>query len=172
VFPVMDALLSAHAVDEFGVWEWDSFNVPGVPSIQAMSAFGRKAHAGGCSFWAHFDSEITSWFADGDPRGRDGFWADLGADVDGLDYQTRPTWTIGETQSRIVDTLSHFGSGPHKFRFFEDQATLSFTQDHPDEDDADLRGFLACCTVDNVRHTDARVWGYGNGARRPDGSRL
>jgi hypothetical protein len=47
-----------------------------------------------------------------------------------------------------------------------------FDGDTPTETDADMRGFLACCTVDNVKHTDAKVWGYGNGARRPDGTAL
>jgi hypothetical protein len=44
--------------------------------------------------------------------------------------------------------------------------------DHPDEDEVNARGYCAMCTTDDVRHTDARVWGYGNGARRPDGTVL
>ena len=169
VLPVMGALMAAHAVDEFGVWEWDAFNVPGLPTIQTFKEFGSLAHDSGCSFWAHFYPEHTSWFADGDNRGRYGFWADLGADVDGLDFQTQPTWTIQETQARLVDTLTQFGSQPygHKLRFFEDQAALQFTHDHPDEDDANLRGYLACCTVGK-----SFVFGYGNGARRLDGRPL
>jgi hypothetical protein len=63
----MDALIAAKAVDEFGVWEWDAFNVPGQPTIQTWKHIGQKAHANGCSF---------------------GLWADLGSDVDGLDYQS------------------------------------------------------------------------------------
>jgi len=163
-----------NAADEYAVWEWDSHNIPGSPTIDALKHFGQRAHEGGASFWTHFFPGHTSWLADGDPRGRYGFWSDLGADVDGLQYQTVPTWTIGETQARLVDTLSQFGSqgNQYKLRFFEDQASLQFTHDHPDEDDAALRGYLACCTIDNVKQTDAKVWGYGNGGRMPDGSPL
>lgn len=171
---LFDAIGATKAADEYAVWEWDSHNIPGQPTIDTLKHFGQRAHAQGASFWAHFFPEHTSWFADGDPRGRFGFWDDLGADVDGLQYQTRPEWTIQETQARLVDTLSQFGrqGNRHKLRFFEDQATLQFTHDRPDENDGSLRGFLACCTVDNVAHTDAKVWGYGNGGFKLDGTAL
>jgi hypothetical protein len=39
-------------------------------------------------------------------------------------------------------------------------------------DYANQRGLIMACTIDDVKHTDAKVWGYGNGGRRPDGSRL
>jgi hypothetical protein len=172
--PLFNALNAVKAADEYAVWEWDSHNIPGQPTIDSFKHFGRRAHEAGASFWIHFFPEHTSWFADGDPRGRFGFYDDLGTDVDGLQYQTQPTWTIQETQARLVDTLSQFGQqgNRHKLRFFEDQATLEFKHDHPDENDASLRGYLACCTIDNVAHTDSKIWGYGNGGRRPDGSRL
>jgi hypothetical protein len=167
--PIITSLHEARAADELGVWEWDSFNVPGAPTIRALTNIGSHAHAGGASFWLHFFAQHTSWFADGDRRGRYGFYDDLGTDIDGLDYQTKPEWSIEETQARLVDTLKQFANqgNRHKLRFFEDQATLQFTRDHPDEDDAALRGYLACCTAG-----PARVWGYGNGARMPDGSPL
>lgn len=173
--PIMNALIAANAVDEFVPgWEWDLWNVPGPTTVQVFKHIGQKAHAAGKSCWIHFSSEKTSWFADGDSRGRFGFYDDLGTDVDGLMYQTIPTWSIADTQARIVDTLHQFGDqgNRHKFRFYEDQAALMFDGDTPTESDADLRGYLACCTMDNVRHTDAKVWGYGNGARRPDGNVL
>jgi hypothetical protein len=162
--PAMDAF--AGVVDEYSPWEWDSFNVPGRPSIDALKHMGQKAHAQGATFWLHFFPEHTSWFAPNDRRGRFGFYDDLGADVDGLDYQTIPTWSIQETQARLVDTLIQFATqgNRHKLRFFEDAATLEFTHDHPDENDAALRGFLALCT-----HGPARVWGAGNGIAYPDG---
>jgi hypothetical protein len=173
--PIMDALLAANVVDEFVPgWEWDLFNVPGKTTTDVFKHIGQKAHAAGKSCWIHFSPEKTSWFADGDNRGRFGFYDDLGTDVDGLMYQTIPTWSISDTQARIVDTLHQFGQqgNRQKFRFYEDQAALMFSRDKPDETDADMRGFLACCTIDNVNHTDAKVWGYGNGARRPDGNVL
>jgi hypothetical protein len=172
VDPIMDALIAANAVDEFvPAWEWDLFNVPGAVTIQVFKHIGQKAHAAGKSCWLHFSAEKTSWFADRDPRGRYGFYDDLGGDVDGLMYQTVPTWSIGETQARIVDTLIQFArqGNRHKFRFYEDQGALMFDNDRPNEDDANLRGYLACCTVDHVTGGNAKVWGYGGGCRGPQG---
>jgi hypothetical protein len=171
--PIMDALIAAKAVDEFILgWEWDLWNTPGRATIEAFKHAGQKAHAADCSFWMHFSPEKTSWFADGDKRGRYGFYDDIGTDVDGLNYQTVPTWDMAETQARIVDTLHQFGEqgNRHKFRFDEDQASLMFDNDQPDEDAANARGFAALCTIDNVKHTDAKVLGFGNGARMPDGT--
>jgi hypothetical protein len=173
--PIMDALIAAHAVDEFILgWEWDLWNADGPPTIQAFKHAGQKAHAAGCSFWLHFSPEKTSWFLDGDKRGRFGFWEDLGDDVDGINYQTDPQWNMRDTQDRVIDTLWHFGQAGNrwKFRFDEDQAARMWDNDHPDEDEVNARGYCAMCTTDDVRHTDAKVWGYGNGARRPDGTVL
>ncbi len=175
--PIMDALISARVVDEFiPGWEWDLWNqnTPGPITISIFKWVGQKAHAAGCSNWSHFSSEKTSWFADGDPRGRYGFWDDLGADMDGINYQTEPSWSIKDTQDRIVDTLKQFGQqgNVHKFRFDEDEAALEWNNPHPNEDDANARGYLAACTYDNVAHTDAKVWGFGNGARMPDGGQI
>lgn len=168
--PVMDALLGAKVADEFvPAWEMDAFNSPGQPTIAYCKHVGRKAHAAGSSCWLHFFPEHTSWFADGETRGRFGFYDDLGADIDGLMYQTKAEWSIEETQARVVDTLTQFGKQRwgHKFRFYEDQASLMFTHDRPNEDDANLRGYLACCTKGLVS-----VYGYGNGARLPSGGPL
>lgn len=185
--PIMEALIDAGVVDEFTLgWEWDLWNTPGDSSVAANKHAGQVAHAGGCSFWHHFSTHVTSWFADGDPRGRFGYWEDLGRDVDGIDYQAVCTvaanpdvdgpydWSADMLQARIVDTLYQFGQegNIHKFRVFEDMAMLSFDHNPPTEADNDQRGYLACCTVDNVKGTDAKVWGYGGGGRRPDGSPL
>jgi hypothetical protein len=192
VEPVMSALIAAKVVDEFGVFEFDLYNVPGEITIQTFKWMGQKAHAGSCSFWAHFSSEKTSWFADGDPRGRFGFWDDLGSDVDGLDYQTGPfvpaptpddphpqplkaPWTIEETQARLVDTLKQFAmqGNQHKMRLGEDMGWLQFSLDRDElgqpvnEDQANLRGYLCCCT-----NAPAQLWGYGGGGRLPDGKPL
>jgi len=171
-FPIMDALTKARVVDEFiPGWEWNLWNVPGDLTIQVFRAIGQRAHAAGCSCWMHFSAEYTSWFADKEPRGRFGFYDDLQQDVDGLMYQGKSDWDITEMQDRIVDSLWQFGvaGNRYKFRFYEDVASLQFDNDRPNEEDGDIRGYIACCTTDDVRHTDAKVWGYGNGARRPDG---
>lgn len=178
---VIDQLTMHRAVDELiPAFEMDSFNIPGGPTIQYSKWVGQKAHAAGVSCWLHFFPEHTSWFADGDSRGRFGFWDDLGADVDGLCYQSMGlAWDVPFLQAKIVDTLSQFGrqGNIHKFRLMEDLASAQFSgvptgSDFPNEDHAALRAFLACCTVDNVSHTDAKVWGYGGGGAKLDGTRL
>jgi hypothetical protein len=180
VGPLLEALLAARAVDEvIPGFEWDAFNTPGQPTIDIFKWVGQTAHARGISCWAHFFPEHTSWFADGDPRGRYGFWDDLGADVDGLDYQADASWDVPMLQAKIVDTLKQFGEqgNVHKIRLCEDQAIRQFSgyptnNPHPDELDGAQRGYYAACTVDNVAHTDAKVWGYSNGGMNDDGGWL
>ena len=172
-FPIMDALTSAGVVDEFcPAWEMDLFNVPGETTLEICKKIGAHAHAAGCSCWLHFSTHVTAWFADGDPRGRYGFWQDLGGDVDGLDYQGDSAWGQDEWQARIVDTLHQFGEqgNVHKMRAFERLGTLLFDNPTPTEDDANLDGYLACCTYDDVKHTDAKVWGTAEGLRHLDGT--
>lgn len=190
--PLIDALIKAKAIDELILgWEFNLWNTPGETTINAQRHAGQRAHAAGLSAWLHFGPHVTSWFADGDPRGRFGFYDDLANDVDGINYQTMGAyWSHQMMQARIVDTLWQFGGrgNDYLFRMEEDYATFQWDNDavtvEQDEipgnvvtvpvtpDDANLRGFLACCTIDDVDHTDAKVWGYGNGGRRPDGSRL
>lgn len=174
-FPIMEPLIRAKVVDEFiPGWEWNLWNTPGPITIEVFKSIGQFAHDSGCSCWMHFSSEYTSWYADGEPRQRFGFYDDIYPDIDGIMYQGVSNWDVEMVQARIVDTLWQFGTGGNrfKFRFFEDVASLMFDHDRPNEDDADLRGYLACCTIDNVRHSDAKVWGYGNGGRLPDGNAL
>jgi hypothetical protein len=78
-------------------------------------------------------------------------------------------WPIGDLQARIVDTLKQFAQQGqrHKMRLFERGAIMSFTNDHPTEVEENLMGFLACCTK-----APANLWGFGNGARMPDGSAI
>ena len=173
--PVLDALIAAKAVDESSLgWEWNLWNTPGQVTIDAFRHHGQRCHAAGVSAWMHFSPHVTSWFADGDPRGRFGFYDDLHNDVNGIDYQGDPSWPMDETQARCVDTLWQFGQrgNDYKFRFDEDQAAMMWDNDRPDPEDANARGYLACCTFDNVKWTDAKIWGFGNGGRMPDGTRI
>jgi hypothetical protein len=172
VDPLLDALLE-HADEFVPAWEWDLWNRTAPDAITIMRHIGQRAHKAGKSCWLHFGPHTTSWFADGDPRGRFGFWDDLQGDVDGINYQTVPDWTTQEMADRMVDTLWQFGQdgNRYKFRMWEDQATKQFNG-HADENDGDARGYLAVCAYDNVKWTDAKVWGFGNGGRWPDGARL
>jgi len=229
--PIMDALIAAKAVDEFSLgWEWNLWNHPGQVTIDAFRHCGQKARAAGLSSWMHFSPHVTSWFADGDPRGRFGFYDDLHGDVDGVDYQSMgPYWSTAMLQARMVDSLWVFGTRPDnlRFRLWEDFAFFMFDNDTvtvPVEDVsatrattfleydfepsprwgvphrfrprrpqgpkptptdttetktvnvtpeyANQRGYCGCCTIDNVKHSHAKCWGYGNGGRMPEGSRL
>jgi hypothetical protein len=174
--PVINALIQAKVVDELNAgWEWDLWNTPGQPTIDIFRYVGQRAHNAGLSSWMHFSPHVTSWFKDGDPRGRFGFYDDLKNDVNGIDYQTQGTaWDDQMLQARLVDTLWQFGvsGNTYKIRLDEDYAFMMSDNPTPTPDDANLRGFVGCCTIDDVRWTDAKVWGYGNGGRRPDGSKL
>lgn len=160
--PVMDAC--AGVADEYGFWEFDSFNVDGQSAIDIHCYFGQRAHAQGASFWAHFYPAHADW----DPLGRFHFWQALGTDVDGLDYQGDPSWDIGELQARSVDILNQFAADGHKLRQFEPGTpTLMFDGDHPTEDEADAFGFLSVCTK-----AAAFPWGFGAGGRQRNGGFL
>jgi hypothetical protein len=174
--PVIDALIAAKVVDELDAgWEWNLWNIPGTPTIDIFRYVGQRAHNAGLSSWMHFSPHVTSWFKDGDPRGRFGFYSDLQNDVDGIDYQTMGTaWDNKMLQDRMVDTLWQFGTtgNTYKMRMDEDYAFMMSDNPIPTPDDANLRGYIGCCTIDDARWTTAKVWGYGNGGRRPDGTLL
>jgi hypothetical protein len=175
---IVDKLLQANACEEFTPGgEWDLWNVPGEPTITFAKWVGQQAHSAGKKCYLHFSTHVTSWFADGDPRGRYGFWDDVGGDVDGLDYQAVPIlfntpvdhnsyWDIGDFQARLVDTLHQFEAqgNRHIMRACEFAAMPSFTQDHPNELEHDSIGFLACCTR-SPKNT-AYIWGSGDGNAR------
>lgn len=188
---LVEKLQKANACDEYTPGgEWDLWNVPGQPTIDFWKWVGQRAHEVGAACWGHFSSEKTSWFADGDPRGRYGFWDDLGDDVDGLDYQANlvqwnipPSggyWDIGELQARLVDTLKQFGEqgNRHKIRAMEFSALESFTKEHPNDGEHDSLGYLASCTRDigggSRPNGPAYVWGSGDGywggCTLPDGT--
>ena len=170
--PLLDVLLDE--ADEFvPAWEWNLWNRTAPDAITMQRHVGQRAHAAGKTAWLHFSPHVTSWFADGDPRGRFGYWDDLQGDVDGINYQTDPNWTTQELQDRMVDTLWQFGQdgNRYKFRMWEDQATKQFWG-QATADDGDARGYYSVCTYDNVKWTDAKMWGFGNGGRQPDGSRI
>jgi len=198
VDPVFDALVAAKVVDEVSLgWELNLWNTPGQPLIDALRHLGGKAHAVGISSWQHFSPHYTSWFADGDERGRFGWYDDLaGGGVDGINYQTMgPQWSLQMLQARMTDTLWQFGQRGNDFlmRMEEDLAFWMWNEDvvtcQVDDavdangnpvmsqvsvtpEDSNVRGYVGCCAMDDVKHTDAKIWGYGNGGRMPDGSRL
>jgi hypothetical protein len=201
VDPLLDALLEVG--DEFSIWEYDLWNLTAPTAVSVWRHVGERAHAAGKSCWLHFSPHVTSWFKDGDDRGRFGFYDDLGTTINGINYQGHFDWTSQDASDRAVDTLWQFAQQPHghKFRYWEDIAILQF-DGNPQSyyegqlladgsmipagdprigtargpgmtpEDGDCRGYYLSCVFDNVKHTAGVVWGYGNGGRRPDGSRL
>jgi hypothetical protein len=201
VDPLLDALLPIG--DEFSIWEYDLWNLTAPTAVDVWRHIGSRVRAAGKSCWLHFSPHVTSWFKDQDPRGRFGFYDDLGTTINGINYQGSPDWTTQDAADRAVDTLWQFAQQPygHLFRYWEDIAILQFEgvsqvyyegQAMSDgtflpagdprigtprgapmtPEDGDCRGYYLACVFDNVKHTPGVVWGYGNGARRPDGSRL
>lgn len=190
--PILETLIAAKVIDEvIPGWEWNLWNNPGKDSIDAYKFIGTVAHQAGLSCWQHFAPHYTSWQANDDDRGRFGWYDDLAGYVDGLNYQTQgPVWSHKDLQDRMVDTLWLFGDrgNDFKMRMDEDYAFFMWDgdtwtgvqDDNPGHivtvsttpDDANQRCFIGCCTIDDVKHTDAKIWGYMNGARRPDGARL
>lgn len=158
-------MLDSGCGDEYAVWEWDLFNVPGPPTIENFIRWGDLAHSYGKTFWAHFRPGYTAWQSDS--RGEQGFWDDLGTHVDGLQYQSNPAWDIGDLQARIVDIYRLFAPRGRVLRIFETLAETQFTHDHPTELESDQYNALACCT-----RGEGIPGGYGGGARQPDGSAL
>lgn len=175
VGPILTALLTAKVVDVvIPAFEWDAFNIPGDVTIQTCKWIGQTAHAAGVNCAMHFYPEHGSWQADGEPRGRYGFWDDLGLDIDYLDYQGIPAWDIGDLQAHLVDWLIqfHIQGSVHKLRLREDQAETAFDEDHPNEDESAARGFLACCTRCPTDPLGTHVWGAGGGLRDQSGKML
>jgi len=195
--PLLEQLIAAKAIDEcIAGWEWNLWNTPGKDSIDAYKFIGTTCHAAGISSWQHMAPHYTSWQANDDDRGRFGWFDDLAGYLDGINYQTAgPSWSPQMMQARFVDTLWLFGERGNDFLFRMDEDYAFFLWD-ADEwtgqvDDAvdangtpilttlpttpeyaNQRSYIGCCTVDDVKHGSALVWGYMNGARRPDGSRL
>jgi hypothetical protein len=159
--PLLDALFAAQAVDEGSFWEYDANNTT-QDAVAIHRYFGQRFHAAGASFWCHFLPQHGFWgtgtYAD--------WWTALGDSVDGLDYQGNSSFDIGQQQARLVDHLNRL-SPPHKLRVFELYGAAMFSGDHPDEDEANALGYLTLCT-----RAKTAAWGFGCGARMPDGTAI
>lgn len=172
VGPVLAELLNAQAVDELvPAWEMDLFIADGAPCLEICRWVGTAAHHKELTCWLHCSTHVTSWYQDGDSRGRFGFWDDLGDTVDGLNYQAHSNWDPAELQGRMMDTLLQFEQqgNRHKLRAFELKASAQFDQESiAAERVGQITGWLACCTGGpKSGGTSARVWGSGNGLISP-----
>jgi hypothetical protein len=163
--PVMDALIAAHAVDGFVVaWEADLWNVAGDPFQSIVDHVAAKAVPAGVDVWLHFSSERMSLQKDGTTTVD--YWKLQAGKVTGLLYQARTEWGAGMLQARMNDVEVRLAlAGEFRLVAWELYAALQFSHDHPDENEGDLKGWEALCTPGPIP-----VSGFGNGARRPDGS--
>lgn len=177
--PLIQALKDADCLDLCIVgFELNLFVGAGQPINDIIDYFTQECglnEANGCPAYVHFTSEVTWWGQDGSNRS---VWWDLQrGKLTGLLYQNDPAWPIWLAQQHYRDSTDVSAGFPgrdsgfgHDFDFvcLETQLERAFG-DHADldENDLDLFGYLSLCTNGKLP-----VMGFGNGARRPDGSYL
>lgn len=167
VSPVIDALIAAGFDGDsliLGVgWELDLFN-----EGQALENFVHLLHARYPQFdlYAHFTSYKTSWQPDGQPRAQ--FWQVTQGELTGLLYQGNPSDSCGLMQAHFDDALvpaSGISAAGGIVVPWELVAAAEFDNDHPNEDDANARGWELLATPGPMFAS-----GGGNGFRFPSGA--
>jgi hypothetical protein len=136
-----------------------------------------------CRIMLHFLPHYISWQPN-DQSASD-FWRANCGKVDGVLYQCDPYWSAGMMAARAQDCLDRLAPGgiwglsdsgrghPIDFTIWETIATCQFNNLHDgdgrlaDEDIGNLKGYECTCSPGLMC-----VKGFGNGARRPDGSPL
>lgn len=169
VAPVVDALVAANAVDLIVAgWELDTFN-RGDYLEGFLRALAQRYP--GVDIGAHFTTYKTSWQADGQPRAA--FWTSLASALQGgarpwLLYQGNQNDSCGAMQAHFNDAMVP-ASGLQAVNAvlvpWELVAMNEFDGDHPNEDDANARGWELLATPGPLLAS-----GFGNGARYPSGA--
>jgi hypothetical protein len=136
-----------------------------------------------CRIMLHFFPHYISWQPN-DETPTD-FWRANFGKVDGVLYQCDPAWTAGMMAARTTDCLDRLAPGglwglsdsgrghPIDVTVWETIATNQFANGYDGdgrlatEDIGNLKGF-ECGNAPGLM----TVMGYGNGGRRPDGTRL
>lgn len=170
--PWLDALIAADAIQCATVgFELDLFNEPGRKLQSIIDYVTAKLVPHGIPVYVHFSPEKTWWGAADFLPNRFAWWDHQSGKLTGLLYQFDPAWTIAEAQARMADTLRQFANTDSGFGHpfddvaFETKAAIAFSADQPDEDQIDLFDSLLLDTQGGVA-----PYGFGNGARRLDGS--
>ena len=179
--PWIDALLASGAIDAACVgWQLDQFNKPGDPILSIIDYVAGRLGPSNIPIGTHWVNEAGGWWqTGGDPGDRFSWWSRMRNRVLWFHHQGSTTLDIPTYQAKLVDTLQPFGDGrmgtsglfgdrPFGLVVYECSAQDQF--DDPTghtEDLGDLRSYLLCCT-----RAASTVSGFGNGARRPDGSPL
>lgn len=182
--PWIDALLANGVIDCACVgWQLDQFNT-GTPRlidgrmqspIQSIIDYvADKVGPHDIPLGTHWVNEAGAW---NDPFDRFQWWKDQRNKLTWFHHQGDVDISVPEYQAKLVDTLDPFGNGrmgrsglfgdrPFGLVIYECSAQKQFNL-QCSEEEGDQRGYLLCCT-----RAAAIVSGYGNGARRADGSVL
>lgn len=197
--PWIAPLKAGHLADLACVgWQLDGYNTGDLrtisgynepyPAIQSIvDYFAEQFTAVGIPIGTHWINHAGGWWSESDPyyQNADGtpapdarfrWWNRQVNKVRYFHHQGDTNMVIPEYQARLVDTLQPFGDGrmgaPNTFSLviYEYTAQAQFDVDrdyYQTEDQGDQRGFYLACTV-----AASHVGGYGNGARRVDGTWL
>jgi hypothetical protein len=173
---LVDKLIAARAIDyAMPAWEWNLWNVPGDQTYAIFRHFGDKLTPAGVPLYYHGGVENIAWQADGENTAS--FYQHLVGVLTGCLYQADVSWTPGMMQARLNDVTDRFGGNfgfptdsgfghPFDCIAWELNATAQF-YGQQDEGRGNLTGYEALCTAGPIP-----VYGYGNGACRPDGTYL
>lgn len=176
VTPVLQALLSAKAVDEVGPWEWNANNIAGPVGEANLDNVTALVTPFGVRSWYHGSPENTWWGADGSNR-FDWWHARVAAGMTGITYQSQPVqvpgqpvnsayWDVGTLQARILDSTGNpaWVATGAEFIAWEIDGDQMFDGDWPDLATSTMHGYVAMCTPGAVR-----VTGTGQGPWLPSG---
>ncbi len=198
--PIIDQMLGAGAIDHACVgWQLDQLNwdAPGNPLISII-AYVAKALPAKIPLYTHWMNEALAWWKTGgenwyDPQfgntwvdNRFSWWWAMQPYLTGGHHQGDNQMALTDPRlygDKMLDTLNPFngdkGKGdmgqsqrynhqPFQMTVFENMAQYEF-DGKATETQGDTSSYLLMC----IRGANnSHLSGYGNGARRPDGSRL
>jgi len=179
--PLVHTLLEAGAADVLTpAWEMNYWS-PEI--VRAMIDHDAALIGDRARIMLHFYPHYIAWPPNTETSAE--FWQKNYGKVDGLLYQCDPTWSAGMMAARITDGLDRLAPGgmyglgdsgrghPIDYVVWETIATCQFGNlpdgdgRLADEDLGNLKGYECTCAPGLMT-----VKGFGNGARRPDGTPL
>jgi hypothetical protein len=179
--PLVETLLAEGAADVITpAWEMNYWSPEVVRQMIDHDAdvIGDRAR-----IMLHFYPHYIAWPPNNETSAE--FWQKNYGLVDGILYQCDPTWTAGMMAARITDGLDRLAPGgmyglgdsgrghPIDYIVWETIATCQFGNLRDgdgrlaDEDVGNVKGWECTCAPGLMT-----VKGFGNGARRPDGTPL
>jgi len=195
--PILDSIVGSGTMDTCCVsWQLDQLNqhAPGNPTISIIAYVADKVPQS-VPVFTHWTNEALAWWKTGGEVWTDRFGSTFVVDRFTWWWAMQPYLTGGHHQGdnqmaltdpklyqdKLLDTLDYFGgdtgkgtmgqsqrNGRRNFILTDFEVTAQFQFDGLTSELAgDSAGYLATCTTS---HTGDPMGGYGNGARRPDGS--